>query len=232
MSIHIAAKKGEIASTVLLPGDPLRAKWIADNFLKNVTCYNTVRNMLGYTGKKNSGERISVQGSGMGMPTLGIYVNELIDTYKVKRIIRVGSAGSLQKEIGCRSIVLAMGSCSDSALNISRFPAGTIFCPTADWKLLRRAHEIAKKMNIKVIVGNNFASDKFYDPSDTWKEFAKYGVATIEMESAELYTLAAQKGIQALTILTVSNNLVTKEELTSKEREQTFSDMMKLALAI
>jgi purine-nucleoside phosphorylase len=232
MSIHISAKKGDIAKTVLLPGDPLRAKYIADTFLKEVVCYNTVRNMLGYTGMTLDGKkRVSVQGSGMGMPSLGIYVNELIAFYKVKRIIRVGSAGSLKKEIKCQDIVLAQGSCSDSAMNVDRFPAGTNFAPVADWKLLLRAHTMAKQMNIKVTVGNNFSSDKFYG-SDAWKKFSEYGVLTVEMETAELYTLAAQSKIQALSILTISNNLITGEELSSREREVTFSNMMKIALSL
>ena len=232
MSTHISAQKREIAGTVLLPGDPLRAKWIAENFLKDVVQYNTVRNMLGFTGHTLDGKRrISVQGSGIGMPSLSIYVNELIDTYKVKRIIRVGSAGSMQKEIKCNSVVLVQGSCSDSAMNSARFPFGTTFAPIADFKLLLRAYEVAKSMNIKVEVGNNFASDMFYG-SDTWEILAKYGVKTIEMESAELYTLAAQKGIQALSILTVSDHLVTKESLTAEKREKGFSEMVRIALAI
>jgi len=232
MSIHISAKKGEVAQTVLLPGDPLRAKYVAENFLRDVTCYNTVRNMLGYTGRTLDGKkRVSVQGSGMGMPSLGIYVNELIDFYKVKRIVRIGSAGSLQKKIKCRTVVLVQGSCSDSNMNLSRFPIGTIYAPIADWKLLLRAYEVAKSMGIKVEVGNNFATDQFYG-SDAWKSFAKYGVKTIEMESAELYTLASQKNIQALSILTVSDHLVTGESLSSNEREKTFSDMVKIALEL
>lgn len=231
MSIHINAKKGDIAETVYLPGDPLRAEWIAEEFLKDVVCYNTVRNMFGFTGTTSSGKRVSVQGSGMGMPSLSIYVNELIDSYDVKRIVRVGSAGALQKEIECRSVLLAMGSCSDSAMNIGRFPVGTTFAPIADWELLLKAYEVAKKNGVNVIVGNNFATDKFYN-SDAWKIFAQYGVISIEMETAELYTLAFQKRIKALSILTVSDNLVTGESLDARERETTFIEMLEVAFGL
>lgn len=232
MSIHIGAKLGEVAETVLLPGDPLRAEYIAKNFLKNVTCYNTVRNMFGYTGTIiGTRKRISTQGSGMGMPSLGIYVHELIENYKVQRIIRVGSAGSLQKEIGCRSIVLAQGSCTDSAMNNSRF-RGMTFSPLANWELLLKAFNISKKMKLEVRVGNVFATDTFYDVIDSWKMFAEYGVLAVEMETTELYTLASLYKIQALSILTISDNLVTQERLSSEDRERTFSDMMKIALAL
>lgn len=233
MSIHINAKKGEIAETVLLPGDPLRAKFIAEKFLTEVSCYNTVRNMLGFTGRTKSGKIVSVQGAGMGMPSLSIYVNELIDIYGVKRIIRVGSCGSLQAEIECRDIIIAMGSCSDSALNKHRFH-GLDFAPLADWKLLEEAHGIAKKLRIKIRVGNIFSTDKFYDDTELcpWKMFAKYGVLGIEMETAELYTLGAQKGVQALSILTVSDNLVIRKSLSAQDRETSFTSMMKIALAL
>lgn len=232
MSIHIGAKLEEVAETVLLPGDPLRAEYIAKNFLENVNCYNTVRNMLGYTGTIiGTKKRVSVQGSGMGMPSLGIYVYELINDYKVQRIIRVGSAGSLQKEIGCRSIVLAQGSCTDSAMNNSRF-RGMTFAPLANWELLFKAFNISKKMKLAVHVGNVFATDTFYDVINAWKIFAEYGVLAAEMETAELYTLASLHKIQALSILTISNNLVTGEELSSEDRQITFSDMMKIALSL
>ncbi|MFZ2205432.1 MAG: purine-nucleoside phosphorylase [Minisyncoccia bacterium] len=237
MSIHINAKEGEIAETVFLSGDPLRAKFIAENYLKDVFGYNSVRGMYGYTGITKEGKRVSVQGTGMGMPSLSIYVNELIDSYKVKRLIRVGSAGSLQKELKTMSIVLALGSCSDSAMNLSRFPVGAIFAPVADWELLKKANEIAEKKKIEVKVGNIFAADKFYDSdtfygSETWKVFAKYNVLAVEMETAELYTLAAQKGVQALTMLTISDNLVTGDKLSSKDRETAFTEMIEIALAL
>lgn len=233
MSIHISANPEEIAKTVLLAGDPLRAKFVADNFLKNVTCYNAVRNMLGFTGTIIGTKReISVQGSGMGMPSLSIYVNELINAYHVNRIIRIGSAGSLQKEIGLRSIVLAQGSCTDSAMNKKRFQEMT-FAPLANWELLLSAFNISKKMKLKVHVGNIFATDAFYDEFDCWKIFAKYGVLAAEMETTELYTLAALHKIEALSILTISDNLVTGEKLSSDEREKSLTDSaVRLALCI
>ncbi len=233
MSIHIAAKPGQIAETVLLAGDPLRAKFIADNYLEKVTQYNTVRNMLGFTGYTLDNRKVSVQGSGMGMPSLAIYVNELIDSYKVKKIIRVGSCGSLQPEIKLQDIILAMGSCSDSALNVRRF-VGLSFAPLADWDLLWRAYQLAQQTSTLVRVGNIFATDKFYDdcsPS-AWEIFAQYKVLAIEMETAELYTLAAQKNIQALSILTVSDSLVTKQSVSALEREQSFTEMIELALQL
>lgn len=232
MSIHISAEKGAIADMIYLPGDPLRAKWIAENFLKDVVCYNNTRNMLGFTGIRPDGKRVSVQGSGMGMASLSIYVNELIDFYGVKEIIRLGSAGSLQAKIFCRDIVLVMASCSDSGMNLNRFPINTIFAPIADWDLLMKAYNIAQSLHIKVTIGNNFATDKFYDEAENWKVFAKYGVSTIEMESAELYTLAAQKGIKALSILTVSDSLVNGESLNPEERERTFSSMVRIAFKL
>lgn len=231
MSIHINAKEGDIEKTVLLPGDPSRAKWIADTFLKDAICYNTTRGMLGYTGVAPNGKRISVQGSGMGQPSLSIYVNELIDSYGVERIIRVGSAGALQKELKVRDIVLVMASCTDSGMNRGRFSEGVTYAPVADFNLLMEAYNLAEKMGIKVRVGNNHASDYFYG-SDNWKQLVEYGVLTIEMESAELYTLGAQKGVQTLSILTISNNLITKKELSSDDREKSFFDMMKLALEV
>ena len=165
MSIHISAKKGQIADTVLLPGDPLRAKFIADNFLKKVRQYSTVRNMFGYTGYTSDGKKISVQGSGMGMPSLAIYVNELVDKYGVNKIIRVGSCGSMNQKVKLRDIVLAMGACSDSALNNRRFD-GMNFAPIADWDLLFKASIAASNLGISVHVGNIFATDKFYDDID------------------------------------------------------------------
>lgn len=232
-SIHIAANKGQIAETVLLPGDPLRAESIAKSFFKKVRKYNAIRNMLGFTGTAPDGRKVSVQGAGMGMPSLAIYVNELIRTYGVKRIIRVGSCGSMQAEVKLKDIVLALGACSDSAMNKRRF-AGMDFAPVADWELLHKAYTTAKAFSIPVHIGNIFATDKFYDDIDpeAWKIFARYGVLAVEMETAELYTLAAQKEVQALTILTVSDSLITRNHLNAKEREQSFTDMVKIALQL
>ena len=231
MSIHIHATKGDIAETVFISGDPLRARWVAETFLHDTLCYNTIRGMLGYTGITTEGKKVSVQGTGIGMPSTSLYVHELIDDYSAQRIIRIGSAGALQKDMPCKSIVLAMGSCSASGMNWERFPIGTTFAPLADWELLLKAYETAKGKNIPVTVGNNYATDKFYG-SDAWKTFAAYGVLTVEMETAELYTLAAQKNVKALTILTISDNVVTKENLSWDEREKGFSDMVSVALEL
>lgn len=231
MSIHINAKPGEIAETVLFPGDPLRAKYIAENFLHDAYCYNTVRNMLGFTGRAPDGKLVSVQGSGMGMASLSIYAHELVKDYGAKNLIRVGSAGSLQEEISCRSIILAQGSCSDSAMNNSRF-RGMSFAPICDWDLLLKAYIVSKQLSLNVKIGNVFATDHFYGDNDSWKIFAAYSVLAVEMESAELYTLAAAHKFKALSILTISDNLVTGERLSHDERERTFSDMINIALAI
>lgn len=237
MSIHIGAEeKHAVAETVLLPGDPLRAEYIATTFLKEVEKYSAVRNMLGFTGYTDQGKRISVQGSGMGMPSLSIYVNELIDSYGVKKIIRVGSCGScgsFQSDIKVRDIILAQGSCSDSNINRRRFQ-GMDFAPIASWSLLQKASQVALMLGIHVRVGNILSSDLFYNNFDEneWKLWAEYGVLAVEMESAELYTLAAFKKIEALSILTVSDVLPTKVFLSSEERQSTFSDMVKIALQL
>jgi purine-nucleoside phosphorylase len=229
---HIGAKKGQIASRMLLPGDPLRAEWIAEKFLTDVVRYSKVRNMLGFTGTFE-GRRVSVQGGGMGMPSLSIYANELFDKYDVQEIIRVGSCGGLQADLKTRDIVIAQGSCSESSMNKRRFK-GMDFAPIADWDLLYKAFEMAKKLAISVRVGNILSADWFYhdvDPEE-WKLWAKYNVLAVEMETAELYTLAAKRKKKALTILTVSDSLVTHETLSSDEREKSFADMVRIALAI
>lgn len=233
MSTHIGAAEGAIADRVLLPGDPLRAQYIANNFLRDVTPYNTLRNMLGFTGFTPDGHRVSVQGSGMGMPSLSIYVNELISEYGVMEIIRVGSCGALQRGIRPRDIIIAQGSCSDSNMNRRRF-RGMDFAPLADWDLLFRAHRTAGNLQIPVRIGNILAADMFYNDADPeeWKLWASYGVLAVEMETAELYTLAARKGIQALSILTVSDCLPTGEQVAPKDRENTFTSMVHLALKL
>ena len=229
MSIHIGAKTGEIADTVLMPGDPLRAKFVADTFLEDVTCYNKVRGMLGFTGTYK-GKKISVQGSGMGQPSLSIYANELLKDYGVKRIMRIGSCGSLQAHIGIRDIILAMSACTDSRMNTITF-RGMTFAPTASYPLFNGAVKTAEQLNISVHGGSILASDIFYnnDPQE-WKIWAEHGVLAIEMETAALYTLAAKYKAQALTLLTVSDSLVSHEETSSEEREKTFTQMMTLAL--
>jgi purine-nucleoside phosphorylase len=229
MSIHIGAKDGDIAEAVLLPGDPLRAKFVADNFLKDAVQYTSIRNILGYTGTYK-GKRVSVQGTGMGIPSISIYVNELFREYGVKRAIRIGTAGSLRKDVELREMVLAMSACTDSGANNIRFN-GRSYTPTASFSLLKTAWDIATSKGWQPKVGPVISSDMFYteDP-DEWKMWAKYGVLAVEMESAELYTLAAKYGREALGIMTISDNLVTGEITTSEERQTTFTRMMETAL--
>ena len=229
MSIHIGAKEGEIADTVLLPGDPRRARYVAENMLEGATCYNEVRGMLGFTGSYE-GRRVSVQGSGMGMPSLSIYAHELIHDYGARNLVRIGSCGGMQDDVHLRDIILCLSASTDSSMNRIRF-SGMDFAPGASFELLKTAYETAGRLQLPVKVGNILSSDSFYgeDP-DSWKLWASYGVLAVEMESSALYTLAARFGVKALTILTVSDNLVTGEATTSEEREQTFTDMMKLAL--
>lgn len=232
MSIHIEAKAGDIAETVLLPGDPLRAKWMAETFLENVICYNTVRGMYGYTGTYK-GKRISVQGTGMGVPSISIYANELIMSYGVKNLIRVGTAGSYQEYIKIRDIVIAMAASTNSSINKNRFN-GMDFAPTADFELFLRAVKIAEEKGIKVKAGNILTSDEFYqDNFESYKHWAKFGVLAVEMETAGLYTVAAKHGVKALTILTISDSLVAPDnDTTAEERQTTFKEMIEIALDI
>ena len=228
MSVHIEAERQAVAERVLLPGDPLRAKFVAENFLTNVVCYNKVRNMFGFTGLYK-GVRVSVQGTGMGMPSLSIYANELFDFYNVQKAIRIGTAGALQKDVELRSVVLAMSACTDSAINVHRF-SGLSFAPTASWELLKKAADAANVLKQKVSIGTIFSSDIFYDDAANWKLFAKYGALAVEMETAELYSLAAKYRREALAIFTISDSMVTGETTNSHEREQTFTQMMHIAL--
>ncbi|HCL90282.1 MAG TPA: purine-nucleoside phosphorylase [Candidatus Atribacteria bacterium] len=231
MSIHIGAKEGDIASTVLLPGDPLRAKYIAKDFLTDAICYNEVRGMYGYTGNYK-GKRISVQGTGMGIPSISIYVNELITNYKAKNLIRIGSCGSMQADIKIRDVILAMSASTDSSINKIRFH-GMDYASTANFDLLKRAYDIALEKNIPVKVGSVLTTDTFYhDDPDSWKHWANYGILAVEMETAVLYTLAAKFQVNALSILTVSDSLVTREETTSEERQKTFNQMAEVALEL
>ena len=191
MSIHIGAKEEEIASTVLLPGDPLRAKYIAENFLTDAICYNEVRGMYGYTGTYK-GKRVSIQGTGMGIPSISIYLNELISSYKVENLIRIGSCGSMQPNIKIRDVILAMSTSTDSHINKIRFN-GMDYAPTANYDLLKRANDIAVEKGISVKVGSVLTTDTFYhDDPNSWKHWANYGVLAVEMETAVLYTLAAK----------------------------------------
>ena len=230
-TVHIGANKGDIAETVLLPGDPLRAKFIAENFLENPVCYNQVRGMLGYTGTYN-GKKVSVQGSGMGMPSIGIYSYELIDQFGVKNLVRIGSCGSLQKNVKIRDVILGV-SASTNSKYVHNFELPGDFAPTASFELLVKAKEIADRKGIQVKAGNILSSDVFYDDNqESWKKWAKMGVLAVEMEAAALYMNAARLGAHALTLLTVSDSLVTHEMTTSEDREKTFTDMMEIALEL
>ena len=226
---HIGANKGDIAETILLPGDPLRAKYIAETFLENVVQYNNVRGMLGFTGTYK-GKKVSVQGTGMGVPSIGIYAHELIAEFGVKNLIRIGTAGSYQENIKIRDVVLAMSASTDSAINKLRFN-GADYAPTANAEMLFKAHEIAKQKGLNVKTGNVFTSDTFYgDDPNAWKKWAKFGVLCVEMETAQLYTTAAKLGANALTLLTISDSFITHEVTSAEERQTTFNEMIEVAL--
>ena len=226
---HIGAKKGDIAETILLPGDPLRAKYIAETFLQDIVQYNNVRGMLGFTGTYK-GKKVSVQGTGMGVPSIGIYSHELIAEYGCKNLIRVGTAGSLQENVKIRDVVLAMSASTDSAINKLRFN-GADYAPTANAELLFKAYEVGKAKGLSMKAGNILTSDTFYgDEPEAWKKWAKFGVLCVEMETAQLYTTAAKFGVNALTILTISDSLVTGEVTSAEERQLTFNDMIEVAL--
>lgn len=228
MSTHINAPEGAIADKILLPGDPLRAKFIAENFLENAVCYNEVRGMFGFTGTYK-GVKVSVQGTGMGQPSLSIYVNELFRFYGVQKAIRIGTIGSVKEEVRLRDTVIANAACSDSYLLNQRF-GGLHFAPSADFGLLYTAYNKAKELGIDAKVGSVVSSDRFYDDNENWKLWKKYGAVGIEMESAELFTLAAEFNRKALSIFTVSDHIVTGETTTAEERQLTFKNMMTLAL--
>ena len=231
MSIHIGAEPGQIAPYVLLPGDPLRAKWIAENFLEDATCYSEVRGMYGYTGTFR-GERVSVQGSGMGLPSLSIYVNELFAEYDVRTVVRVGSCGALSADLALRDLVLASGACTDSSMNRIRFE-GLDYAPVADFDLLRAAYDAstARDLDVATKVGLILSGDSFYSPRpELTQRMADYGVLAVEMEASALYTLAAQFKRRALAVCTVSDHIVTGEHTSAQERQETFADMVGIAL--
>ena len=229
MSIHLAAAPGEIAPRVLLPGDPLRAKWIAETFLDDANCYSSVRGMLGFTGTY-AGEAISVQGTGMGQPSASIYVGELIRDYDVQQLVRVGSCGAISATLALRDLVLAISASTDSSMNKIRFE-GLDYAATADYGLLRAANDAASSAGLSAVVAPIFSADSFYsDRPELLMRMAEYGVAAVEMECSALYTLAAKHGRRALTICTVSDHVVTGEETTAQERQETFSDMVTVAL--
>jgi purine-nucleoside phosphorylase len=229
MSIHIGAKENDIAPAILLPGDPLRAKYIAENLLEKSVCYNEIRGMLGYTGYYK-GNKVSVQGTGMGIPSLSIYVNELIREYHVKTLIRVGTCGAMAPQLKIRDIILAMCASTDSNVNKLRFGQFT-YAPTASFRLLNKAFQIAKEKGIDPLVGSILSSDLFYnDHPEMIQKFSDYGVLAAEMETSELYTLAAKYQVDALSILTVSDHIVSGEHTTAAERQNSFVKMVEIAL--
>ncbi|MGV6848726.1 MAG: purine-nucleoside phosphorylase [Marinibacterium sp.] len=229
MTVHIGAKAGDIAETVLLPGDPYRARWAAETFLDAPRLVNEVRGMLGFTGTWN-GHPVTIQGSGMGMPSLSIYVNELIRDYGARTLIRIGSCGGMQDSVGVRDVILAMTASSVST------PSKTIFrefefAPSADWGLLSAAAKAAGEKGTPHHVGGIYSSDTFYDERpDLNEQMVRHGILGVEMEAAELYTLAARHGRRALAVLTVSDHLITGEALSSEDREKSFGDMVEIAL--
>ena len=228
---HIAAKEGDFAKTVLMPGDPLRAKFIAETFLTDAVLVNNVRGVNGYTGYYN-GKRVSVMASGMGIPSMGLYTNELFNFYDIDNIIRIGTAGSIHPDLKIRNVVLAMGACTDSNYGAQYELPGT-FAPIASFELLRKAVKVIEEMgNIGYKVGNVVSSDVFYSDRQTTAAWQKMGALAIEMESAALYMNAARAGKNALTICTISDSLVTGEVTTAEERQTSFDDMMKIALEI
>ena len=229
MSIHIAAQKGDIADKILLPVDPLRAKFIAENFLENPVLFNEIRNMFGYTGTYK-GERVSVMGTGMGMPSISIYAHELITEYDVKKLIRVGTAGSLSKDVHVRELVLAQAAATTSRIIQNDWPEYDL-PQIADFDLLDTAYHIAKDMGVTTHVGNVLSADLFYsDLFDKNIKLGTMGVKAVEMEAAALYYLAAKHQVQALSLMTISDSLVLDEDTTAEEREKTFTDMMQVGL--
>ncbi|PVG83509.1 purine-nucleoside phosphorylase [Nocardioides gansuensis] len=229
MSTHIGAQPGQVAPVVLMPGDPLRARWIAETFLEDAQCYTEVRGMLGYTGTWQ-GQRVSVQGSGMGQPSLAIYVTELFRDYGVETVIRVGSCGALTERVAMRDVVIASGACTDSSMNRIAFH-GLDYAPVADFGLLRGAVERAEALDSAHHVGLILSSDSFYPARpELVSGMVEYGVLAVEMEASALYTLAAKHGRRALAVCTVSDHIVTGEETTAREREKTFGTMVEIAL--
>ncbi len=230
MSIHLDAAPGQIAKTVLLPGDPRRAAFIAERYLQDAQCHNQTRGMLGFTGLYK-GVRVSVQGTGMGMPSMAIYAEEILRDYGATRLIRVGTCGAIQPHVKIRDLVLAQSASTDSAM-LSGWLPGLSYAPTASFTLLKRAAEEAERLGLPYHAGNVFTSDSFYDPQNRWQQIAQYGTLASEMETAILYALAARYGAEALSILTVSDHIACGGACTSVEREQSFNQMIELALAL
>ena len=229
MSLHIAAKPGEIADRILLPGDPLRAKYIAETFLEDAREYTSIRNILGYTGTYK-GVRVSVQGTGMGMPSISIYVNELISQYGVKKLFRVGTCGGMNMDIALRDVVIAQAATTDSSMIRNIFGGSINFAPIADYTLLAEAVNCAKKLQLPVKVGNVIFVDRFYNEEIDNKKLREYGILAVEMEAAALYLLAAKYHVQALALFTTSDHLLTGQACSAEERQTSFNDMITLAL--
>lgn len=229
MTIHIGAEPGQIAETVLLPGDPYRARWAAETFLENAECVNEVRGMLGFTGTWK-GNRVTIHGSGMGMPSLSIYANELIRDYNAQTLIRIGSCGGMQEAVKVRDVILAMTASSISTPSRGIFKE-FMFAPSADFGLLESAVAAARSRDVGLHVGGIYSSDVFYDERpDLNEQMTRHGILGVEMEAAELYNLAARHGRRALAVLTVSDHLITGESLPSDQRERSFGDMVEIAL--
>ena len=228
MSLHIAASKGQIAETVLLPGDPLRADFIAENFLEGAVKYTDIRNMYGFTGTYK-GVPVSVQGTGMGMPSMGIYSWELITQYDVKNLIRIGTAGAFSDKLNLGDVVLALAASTDSNYQHA-FDIPGQFSPCASWELVEKAYEASKATGIRFKAGNVVTCDVFYEFGDWWKKWSKMGVMAVEMETAALYMNAAYNDVNALSIISISDNFVTGAKSSVEDRTKAFTDMMKLAL--
>lgn len=226
---HIAAEKGDIAERILLPGDPLRAKFIAENFLENPRQYTSVRNILGYTGTYK-GVPVSVQGTGMGIPSISIYVHELIKEFGVKKLFRVGTCGGMHPDVKLRDVLIAQAASTDSSIIRNIFGGSINFAPIADYELLSKAVANVKKLGLRATVGNIISVDRFYDEEIDNKKLVSYGILAVEMEAAALYVLAAQFHVQALALFTVSDHLLTGEACSAEERQTSFNDMIKIAL--
>ncbi|GAB3656912.1 purine-nucleoside phosphorylase [Glycomyces tarimensis] len=230
MTAHISAEPGDIAESVLLPGDPLRAKWIAENFLTDAVCYSEVRNMLGFTGTYK-GRRVSVQGTGMGQPSASIYTYELLEQYGVTTVVRVGSAGAIHDDIELRDVVAAIGASTNSSMNRIRFSGVVDYAPVADFGLLRAAVDAAEARGIDLRVGQVYSSDTFYtDAPDVEALLAGYGILAIEMEAAAIYTIAAKFKARALAVCTISDHILKGTALPAEERQESFSEMVEVAL--
>lgn len=230
-SIHLEANVGDIAETILLPGDPLRAKWVAENYLTDVVCYNKVRNMFGYTGLYK-GQRVSIQGTGMGMGSAAIYIHELINTYKCQNLIRVGTCGSIQEELDLGQVILVTGASGDADANSILFK-GLHFSATPSFDLLYKAYQIAQDLNYKVHPGTIFSTNTFYDLEENrWDVWKQHGILGIDMETEMLYTMAHRFGVNGLALLTVSDNILTGAATSQEQREKTFNEMMEIALKL